>query len=368
MNMKKTSALLILILLILPIVPIRAESYHPSEQGEGFPAFFSWQDINGTDYTTPVKDQSPAPTCEAYALCASLETLMQYQMDELYEPDLSETHLYFYAGGTIEQGYVNLVDAANYLINTGVPDEGCFPDPHRPFDYPFESLPGWEERTVKIQEWGWVNHDIESMKSALINHGPLILCFFFWKDFFYYRGGVYEHRWGALAGGHVVSIMGYNDAEECWIVKNSWGEKWGENGYFKMAYDADMIAEWYGEGTGVMYIDGVYGNLQPDVPKVQLETPNFFHTYLLGRGFSTLFTKLPFQKAAARIIGSLEFQVTVENAHTVEFYIDDVLQHTDPEAPFTWEIETTTGLHTLEVRAYNDENTALGVIDFYFFG
>jgi len=36
---------------------------------------------------------------------------MQYQIGELYNPDFSETHLYFYAGGTYEAGYVNLVDA-----------------------------------------------------------------------------------------------------------------------------------------------------------------------------------------------------------------------------------------------------------------
>ena len=119
------------------------------------PSYFSWRDINGIDYTTPIKNQAPAPTCEAYALCASLETLMQYQMGEPYNPDLSETHLYFYAGGTYEAGYVDIVDAANYLMEYGVPDEGCYPDPHRPFDYPFESLQDWENRTVKIREWGW---------------------------------------------------------------------------------------------------------------------------------------------------------------------------------------------------------------------
>jgi len=47
----------------------------------GLPSFFSWQDIDGIDYTTPIKDQSPAPTCEAYGLVASLETIMQYQME-----------------------------------------------------------------------------------------------------------------------------------------------------------------------------------------------------------------------------------------------------------------------------------------------
>ena len=41
---------------------------------------------------------------------------------------------------------------------------------------------------------------------------------------------------GKLVGGHAVLIVGWDDAEECFIVKNSWGENWGENGYFRIAY------------------------------------------------------------------------------------------------------------------------------------
>ena len=365
--MKKAVTIIILLLLLVPIIPIGAEKLDNVVEQCELPSYFSWQDINGTDYTTPIKDQSPAPTCEAYAICASLETTMQYQMGEVYEPDLSETHLYFYAGGTYEAGYVNLIDAANYLIEYGVPDEGCYPDPHRAFDYPFESLPGWENRTVKITEWGWVDHDVEAIKEALIEHGPLIICTHVWKDFYYYLGGVYRHRWGERVGGHVVTIVGYDDSHECWIVKNSWGTKWGNKGWFRMAYDADMFAEWYGEGTGIMYIDGVHGNLKPDVPKVQIETPTFFHTYIFDIGFPTIFKYLSIQIAAARIIGNLEVEVAAENTNRVEFYIDDVLQDIDDEAPFTWDLQATRGIHTLEIRATNDYNTSLDIEDFYVF-
>lgn len=330
-------------------------------------SYFSWRNIDGIDYTTPIKDQSPAPTCEAYALCASLETLMQYQMGELYGPDLSETHLYFYAGGTYEAGYVNLIDAANYLIEYGVPDEGCYPDPHRAFDYPFESLPGWENRTVKIQEWGWVELKEETIKRALIEYGPLIMCMHVWKDFLYYRGGVYKHRWGKRVGGHVVTIVGYDDSKECWIVKNSWGTKWGENGWFRMSYDANLFAEWYGEDTGIMYIDGIYGNLKPDVPKVQIERPKNFHTYAFGIEFPTIFKKLPIQKAAARILKNLRVEVTAENTNRVEFYIDNVKQYVDDVTPYTYDLQATRGLHTLEVRAINDHNTSIDLVDFFVF-
>ncbi len=354
-------------MMLIPINPISAEKIDKTEEKSGLPSYFSWQNINGIDYTTPIKDQSPAPTCEAYGLVASLETIMQYQTGEQYLPDLSECHLFFYAGGTIEDGYVNLIDAANYLIDIGVPDEGCFPDPHRAFDYPFESLQGWEERTVKIQDWGWVDYDLESIKTALIEYGPLVICIRFWKDFIYYSGGVYKPSWGGRAGGHVVTIVGYDNNEECWIVKNSWGTKWGEDGWFRMAYDADMFADWYGPGTGIMYLDGIYGNLKPDIPKIQIEKPTIKHTYFFGFQFPTLFKKLQIQKAAPRIIGKMSLKLNVENTNMVEFYVDDELVSTDEKAPFEWKLDIKSGLHTIETLAYNDINISKDIVDVFVF-
>jgi hypothetical protein len=365
--LKKNIILLILIFLIIPAVQINATKINYEFEYSNLPSFFSWKDIDGVDYTTPIKDQSPAPTCEAYALVASLETLMQYQMGELYSPDLSECHLYFYPGGTIEQGYVNLIDAADYLVEYGVPDEGCFPDPHRNFDYPFESLEGWENRTVKIQDWGWVNKDVESIKSALINYGPLIMCFHFPQDFYYYSGGVYEYTGGNWVGGHVVAIVGYDDSNNCWIVKNSWGSNWGEDGWFRLSYDSNLFSEWYGPGTGVMYIDGIYGNLNPDVPKIKITSPFIKHTYLFGIPFSTLFKKLDIQKAAPRLFGKMTLKMKAENTDFVEFYIDGELVHTDDEEPFNMMLKTTPGLHIVETFAYKGVNISKDIVDVYNF-
>ncbi len=336
------------------------------------PSSFCWRDIEGVDYTTGIKDQSPAPTCEAYGLCASLETRMQYELGKLYDPDLSEAHLYFYPGGSYEAGYVNLVDAANYLLEYGVPDEGCYPDPHRAYDYPFESLSGWQDRTVKIREWGWVPHEEEAIKTALIEYGPLVVCLYFGTDFYFYNEGVYSHERGRLAGGHVVAMVGYDDTERCWIMKNSWGSEWGEEGWFRLSYDAGLFANWYdryyegGEETGIMYISGVYGNLEPQVPRIYIKTPVVFHNYYFGWEFPTLFRKLPLiLEGPPRILGKLEVSVSAENTNTVEFYIDKVKMYTDNDAPFTWDIQTKTGFHTLEVQGINNGTVSLDIVDFY---
>ena len=335
------------------------------------PSVFCWRDINGTDYTTSVKDQSPAPTCEAYALCAALETIIQYEIGYPFECDLSEIHLFFYPGGDIRWG-VHVVDAANYLIEQGVPDEGCSPDPHRSFEFPHESLPGWENRTVKISEWGWVYNDRESIKKALIEHGPLVICAIMRTDFLYYKGGIYQHKWGRIRGGHVLTIVGYDDNQGCWIIKNSAGENWGEEGYMRFSYDAHnalypFFWPFYG-GTGIMYVDGVYGNLQPDVPKVYIEYPKRKHTYLFDHEIPSIFYNLPFiQKTVPRVLGEIKIKVNATNTDKVEFFIDNKLVDTIYKPPYELSLQATPGLHTIETCAYNPNYKSKDIIDIYFF-
>ena len=366
--MKKIIISIIFILVISSINFVSAEKIENNLEKSSLPAYFNWRDIDEVDYCTEIKDQSPAPTCEAYALVASLETKMQYQLQELYDPDLSEAHLYFYPGGTIEQGYVHIEDAAQYLVDYGVPDEGCFPDPHRNFDTPFESLEGWEERTIKIQDWGWIELTAESIKSALIEYGPLPFCIRFPQNFYNYYGGVFKYKGEDMVGGHVVTIVGYDDSKECWIIKNSWGTKWGEDGWCRISYDSEeMIAQWYGPGTGVMYLDGLCGNFKPDVPKIKISKPTIKHTYIFGIELPIIFKKLNIQAAAPRIFGGMRLKVDAENTNKVEFYVDGELTHTDDEAPFNWWLKQPKGLHTIEAFAYNDTNISKAIVDIYSF-
>ena len=53
-----------------------------------------------------------------------------------------------------------------------------------------------------------------------------------------YSGGIYEHKKGYLLGGHEVNIVGWGveNGVHYWIVQNTWGEKWGENGFFRIKF------------------------------------------------------------------------------------------------------------------------------------
>lgn len=77
---------------------------------------------------------------------------------------------------------------------------------------------------------------VEKIKNSLVNEGPVETGFMVYEDFMSYKSGIYEHKTGKLLGGHAVKIVGYGveNGTEYWIVANSWGPEWGENGFFKI--------------------------------------------------------------------------------------------------------------------------------------
>jgi len=367
--MKKFISILI-VMVLANISPVNAEfvqveSIH--EAASDLPDYFNWRDLNGTDFTTPIKTQGQCPSCEAYGLVAALETIVQYQVGHPFGCDLSEAHLFFYPGGTCKWG-VNVSHAADYLVEYGVPDEGCFPDPQGSYDPPLNSVPGWENRTVKISEWGWVENNEEEIKSALIEYGPLVICFPVYEDFMYYRRGVYRHRWGERTGGHLVALVGYDDNEQCWIVKNSWGEQWGDHGWFKMGYDPKMFINGCYGGTGILYVDGIKGNFMPDEPQISIEKPRRRYTYFGNLEFLTLFKRIKFiPRNIPRIIGWTKVETKVKNdIDKVEFYLDGRLLRADYKPPFDWELRPPRGVHTIEAYAYDREgNMSRDITDIF---
>ena len=88
------------------------------------------------------------------------------------------------------------------------------------------------------------------MRLELVNDGPIAVSFEVLSDFMNYKGGIYRHT-GLTDGfnpweitNHVVLIVGYGSEAGVpfWIVKNSWGEDWGEQGYFRIIRGVDEVS------------------------------------------------------------------------------------------------------------------------------
>jgi cathepsin B len=143
--------------------------------------------------------------------------------------DLSEAHLYFWAGGDRSWGSYPENDT-NFLVEYGVPDEACwpYPDPDAPqVMLPKNTTaPNWQERTVKITNWSYLPKGVDSIKHALVNNGPVPTYLDVYEDFQRYSGGVYQHRWGKSVGIHIVCIMGYSKTKNTWRRRKDLGRIW----------------------------------------------------------------------------------------------------------------------------------------------
>jgi hypothetical protein len=98
---------------------------------------------------------------------------------------------------------------------------------------------------------------------------------------------------GSLEGGHCVLVVGYDENDQCWIIKNSWDTTWGMNGFGKISYD-DLK---FGGNFYPMY--GATGTLLPlfrqfirqtGTPLAMGEDANgdFMVANVAGNGFSDL--------------------------------------------------------------------------------
>ena len=183
-----------------------------------------------------------------------------------------------------------------------------------------------------------------------------------------YNGGIYRRSTDEIVGGHLVALVGYNDTTQSWLVKNSWGPLWGEDGWFYMGYDPEMfINGCYGGETGIIYVDGVLGNFQPDVPKIKISRPEIFHTYIFGIEIPQLKRGIEgIQMAAPRIIGPMNLKISAENTEKIAFYADDEYQTTDECYPFEWKMKLSQGLHTIETIAYDaDGDISKDMVDVF---
>jgi parallel beta-helix repeat protein len=230
-----------------------AKEKYPTEENLVLPSSFSWRDINGVDFTTPIRNQTPYPSCESFALVAAVETMVQYKVGFPFNCDLSEAHLFFFSGGNIIWGSYPENDTA-FLKNYGVPDEACWPYPKDKYQYPLNTTsPNWQSRTVKISNWSYIPPDPVAIKTAILTNGPVPSYFLVYDDFVYFKKGIYQHRWGNTRGAHYMAIVGWNDDPGYWIVKNSWGVNFQEDGWVRIKYGECSI------GTINFLLTGVYG-------------------------------------------------------------------------------------------------------------
>lgn len=204
----------------------------------GLPTALDWRNNNG-NWVTPVRNQGNCGSCWAFATTGALES---YQLRLRNTPgvdlNLAEQVLVSCSGaGSCSGGYIG--SASNYIRDTGLPLESC---------YPYTATNGSCSNacstvftsTYDIDAWSYVcttSPTVEALKNALYTYGPLVTTMDVYSDFYYYKSGVYHYTSGTYQGGHAILLVGYDDLQQAFLAKNSWGTDWGMSGYFWIGYD-----------------------------------------------------------------------------------------------------------------------------------
>lgn len=86
--------------------------------------------------------------------------------------------------------------------------------------------------------WGETDQArVEAIQREIMEHGPVTASYWAFSDFQPHQWSVYHRsKTATFKSGHVVRIIGWGteNKEDYWLIANSWGTGWGEDGFFKM--------------------------------------------------------------------------------------------------------------------------------------
>jgi C1A family cysteine protease len=203
-----------------------------------------WRNMNGTNWLGPVMNQGNCGSCVAFATVATFEAQFRITAGLPWlVPNFSTQQLFSCGGGACNYGWTPGA-AASFLKSGGVVDAACSPyiSGSNSEDVACKEITcnNRKERTYKIADYNTPSSmfggNAAKVKAAL-KKGPLVTTMKVYDDFTSYGGGIYKSVSNKVEGGHAISIVGYNDQGRYWIIRNSWGADWGEQGFARISYD-----------------------------------------------------------------------------------------------------------------------------------
>jgi C1A family cysteine protease len=205
----------------------------------------------------PVYNQGQIGSCTANAIGAAFE----YDLMRQGLPNFVPSRLFIYYNERAMEGHTAydsgaaIRDGVKSVNKLGVCDESDWPYDDTPASteggpFPPDARDG--ERPPahcyagalknKATAYKRVQRDLDHMRACLASGFPFVFGFTVYESF--------ESREVASTGvvplpgptertlgGHAVLAVGYNDADQRFIVRNSWGTAWGQKGYFTIPYE-----------------------------------------------------------------------------------------------------------------------------------
>jgi C1A family cysteine protease len=231
-----------------PKSTLRSTSPFLSADRSANPPTLDWRNNSGKNFVSPIKDQGSCGACWAFASVAIVESKANIDLSTAYNTDLSEQDVITNnnLNSSCSGGYE--FEALTFIKDSGIVKETCMP--YTQTDTGTKCANGG---VLKINNYTRIGATSTNIKTAINDYGPitayLIVCYDHFTGTEIY--GVQNHLDAAQCetGGnynwHAISIVGYNDTGEYWIVKNSWGTGWGNLGYIRISYNNSV----YNYGT-----------------------------------------------------------------------------------------------------------------------
>jgi len=191
-----------------------------------------------------IYDQGHLGSCTANALCAA------FHFNQIKEgiTEFTPSRLFLYYNERAMEGHISsdsgayLRDGIKSLNKIGVCPEITWPYDVSTFtDKPLDKC--YDEAVSNTaKEYARVPQTLEDMKGCIAEGFPFVFGFAVLASFFSEEVSATGNMPmpqpdDYVLGGHAVQACGYDDERKVMIVRNSWGEEWGDKGYFYMPYD-----------------------------------------------------------------------------------------------------------------------------------
>ena len=197
-----------------------------------------------------VYDQGTLNSCTANALCAAYAFDLKKEMPNSPTRDrVDPSRLFVYynarklTGETLKNTGCYTRDVIKAFKRNGVCQE---------FDWPYniDKFKSEPTRTCYVRAKGnYISkyerisyHDIDQFRACLKDGCPFVFGFEVYKSFDCSANRDHGKMpmptaHDEIKNTHTVMAVGYNDNASHFIILNSWGKHWGDNGYFYMPYD-----------------------------------------------------------------------------------------------------------------------------------
>lgn len=193
------------------------------------------------EYFTKVKDQGEIGACTVFAITSIYESILKKKNKE--DNDLSESFVYYNVrhmdGKKEEDSGSSFQDVIISIGEKGVCREELHPYSHLLSDEPSTEAynDGKKRRITKALN---VNIDKRDIRSAIQEGYPVAVSLKIFDSFYTTSGFVRRPSKKELTsedyGYHAMVVVGYSDDTKYFVVRNSWGEQFGDKGYCYIPY------------------------------------------------------------------------------------------------------------------------------------